>query len=260
MVNVEALHQFLREEFDAEARAAFPRLRRVPDTSVRHFLDYFESLNAKDQDNLADASTLCGTVNLSGSSAYQEVLKAHPAWASWTHELVMGSSRDPHFYYSVPLLGTCVAQAKMDRAKGKPSSVPKELEDYATSVRGAKAPDIRKQVRSVLESLLGARPSNLGGGEWNYEGELAGSHVVVSIDYGARSTQLGYDVAVESNERPAKLAGAGFERALGIGHGNWDFITEKNLSESIILLSEFVTYVAKLPQRLPIGCLGDHAA
>jgi len=163
MAKVQALHQFLRGEFDAEAGNGFARLKHVPDTHVRHFLDYYNSLNAGDQDALADAATLWGMFRLAGEAAseYRKSLKPHPAWEKWAHEMVMGCGRDPHYYYSVPLLRTCVAQAKIDRAKGKPPSVPSELENYAASIRSVKAPELRKQVRTVLRSLLGARPSKL---------------------------------------------------------------------------------------------------
>src|SRR6476661_4878712 len=112
MPNLQALHTFLRDEFDVEARGGFARLKRVPDTYVRHFLDYYQSLSASDQGALADASTLWGALRLAGRAALgqQEALRNHPAWEKWQREMVMGRGRDPHHYYSVPLLRTCVAQ------------------------------------------------------------------------------------------------------------------------------------------------------
>ena len=163
MADVQALHKFLRGEFESEASSGFARLRRVPDTHVRHFLDYYQSLNAREQDALADASTLCGTLRLAGraASGYQEALKTHPAWKSWGNEMLAGPGRDPRSYFSVPLLRTCVAQAKIDRANDRPASVPKELEEYAATIRSVKAPDLRRHVRSVLRSILGAQPLSL---------------------------------------------------------------------------------------------------
>jgi len=257
MADAQALHKFLRGEFDTEARTSFARLRRVPDTHVRHFLDYYRSLNATDQDALADASTLWGTLELLGrrQSGCHEGLKTNLAWERWSHEMVMGCGRDPHYYYSVPLLRACVAQSKIDRAKGKPSSVSRELEEYAGSIRSVKAPDLRKLVRPVLRSILSARPSKLGGGDWDYEGTINRSDVRVRIDYGGRSAQLRYEVAVHSTEPPVTFERAGFEVALGAGHGDWDFIVEENVNDSMALLGELVTYVAELPRRLPERCL-----
>src|SRR6267142_2027738 len=219
MAEVQALHRFFRGEFDTEARSGFARLSRVPDTHVRHFLDYYRSLNAPAQNALADASTLWGALRLTGPAArsHQDALNTHPAWESWREEMIMGRGRDPHYYSSVPLLRACVAQAKIDRAKGKPSSVPREREEYAASIRSVTAPELRKHVRSVLRSLLGAHPSKVGGGDWDYEGTINGARVMVSIDYGGRSAQLRYEVAVQSTEPALTLKRAGFEVALGAG-------------------------------------------
>ena len=262
MRDAQALHAFLRGEFDAEARSDFARLSRVPDTHVRHFIDYYRSLNAPDQNALADASTLWGMLRLAGRTASgdRETLETHPAWEKWLHEMVMGRGRDPHYYYSVPLLRTCLAQAKIDRAKGKPSSVTRELVEYAATVRSVKAAELRKHVRSALCQLLGARPSKIGGGDWDYEGTINGSRITVSIDYGGRSAQLRYDVSVQSAEPPIALGRMGFEVVLGAGLGEWDFIVEDNLGDSMKLLSEVVTYVAELPRRLPSGCLSGSIA
>jgi len=95
----------------------------------------------------------------------------------------------------------------------------------------------------------------LGGGDWDYEGTIGGSRVMVGIDYGGRSAQLRYEVAVQSTKPLVTFERAGFEVALGAGHGDWDFIVEENVSDSMALLGEFVTYMAELPRRLPEGCL-----
>jgi hypothetical protein len=111
-----------------------------------------------------------------------------------------------------------------------------EREEYAVSIRSVKAPDLRREVHSVLWSVLGARPSKIGGGDWDYEGTINGSRVKVSIDYGGRSAQLRYNVAIQSTEPPVTLERVGFEVLLGVGHGDWDFIVEENLSDSMALI------------------------
>jgi hypothetical protein len=78
---------------------------------------------------------------------------------------------------------------------------------------------------------------------------------MVGIDYGGRSAQIGYEVAVQSTEPSVTFERAGFEVVLGAGHGNWDFIVEENVSDSMALLGELVRYVGELPRRLPEGCL-----
>ena len=262
MADIQELHHFLRGEFDAEARTGFARLRRVPDTQVRHFLDYYESLNAAEQDALADASTLRGAIGLWGErlSAYQETLQTNHAWEKWIHESLTGRGRDPHFNDSVRMLRMSVAQAKMERASGIPSSMSPELEEYAESIQTVTAPQLRKLVREVLESVLGAKPVKTGGGNWNYEGATAGSQVMVSIDYGGRLDQLRYQIAVQPLESAIGFKRTGFEMAFGVGFGRWDFIHLENVSDSMALLGELVTYMAELPHRLPAGCLDGLAA
>ena len=259
MTNIRPLHSFLRKEFDAEAQNGFARLRRVPDTHVRHFLDYFASLNPLSQDDLADAATLWATLRLAPQAEleHREALGAHPAWKLWCDEMAMGCGRDPHYYYSVIDLRMCLAQAKIDRGRLSISSVPKELEDYAASIRSVKAPALRKHVRAAFSSLFGAKHTNIGGGGWNYSGMLGGSQVMVWVDYGARHAQLSYEVAVVSAEPALSLKRAGFEMALGAGFGQWDFIVEENVGDSMDLLSECVRYVSELPRRLPEGCLNE---
>src|SRR5439155_26665022 len=97
MADTHALHKFLRGEFDTEARSGFARLSRVPDTHVRHFLDYYRSLNAPAQDALADASTLWGALRLAGPAArsHQDALNIQPAWDRSRQELRMCRGRYP---------------------------------------------------------------------------------------------------------------------------------------------------------------------
>jgi hypothetical protein len=74
----------------------------------------------------------------------------------------------------------------------------------------------------------------------------------VRIDYGGHYAQLRYKVWVNSPNPPFTLSRATFEGLFWAGNGDWDFIVEENLSDSIQLLSELVTYLAELPRRLPL--------
>ncbi len=251
---IKPLHKFLRAEFEAEEKRNFSRLRRVPDTHVRHFLDYYTSLNSHDQDALADAATMWGTLRMTHVDlAYEEALDAHPAWKLWRHEMTTGAFRDIH-YYSVPSLRASAAQAKIDRTRLGASTVPKWLEDYAASIKSVKAPELRRHVRAAFSSLIGAKPSNAGG-NWDYSGNLNGSKVTVYIDYGGQHAQLGYEIAVVSTEPALSFKRVGFETALAVGFCDWNFIVEENLEDAMLLLSEFVRYASELPKRLPDGLL-----
>jgi hypothetical protein len=59
----------LRADFATEVEAGFPRLRRIPQTKVIQFLDYFANLGPEDQSALLDALALRGSVVIRPSSA-----------------------------------------------------------------------------------------------------------------------------------------------------------------------------------------------
>jgi hypothetical protein len=254
MTDIPALHRFLRHEFDVEAQRGFARVRRIPDTGVRHFLDYYTSLSTAEQDALADAVTLRGALGISEpvGDEHWQALSGRGAWQRWLHETVAGVVRDPHFYYSVPILRAAVAQANADRARGWPSSVPEDTVEYAKSIQAIKTPELRKRLRECMTVLFGPGLASVGNRSADYEGTLNGSHLQVGFDLGGQYWQLGYQVAVESADCPGRLARAGFEMTLGIGQGHWDFITEENVDDSFALLCEFVGYVAELPRRLAV--------
>jgi hypothetical protein len=259
MADIAALHRFLRGEFEAEANTGFARLKRVPHTQIRHFLDYYLSLNPQDQDALADAATLMGTHWLAGPAATYGSIETNPAWTKWHHELIQGKARHRRYWASVPILRATLAQIKIDRARGKPSSFEEGIEQFATSVKGVTAPELRKHIARALASLLGAKPRNIGG-EWRYAGLLNGSLVTVQIDYGGSLAQLRYQVTVTAGEPPLALRRLAFESLFGIARGDWDFIVEEDLADAVALLCECVGYLSTLPHRLPQGSLPADAS
>jgi hypothetical protein len=257
MTDIRKLHGFLRSEFELEASSGFKLARRVPDMRVKHFLDYYASLSTHGQDQLASAATLRGAIWISGEEGARDMptVNEMPAWKAWLHESVAGLSRDPHYYHSVKDLQGCLAQARADIARTRPVSVPQDLVDYANTIRGAKTPELRKRVSSAMKGLFEPAPVTIGNNSGNCDGMLGGSRVGIGLDFGSRYHQLGYRIEVDSTDPPGRLTRAGFEMALGIGLGNWDFIDDRNVDDSIVLLCEFVRYIAELPQRMPAGCL-----
>jgi len=112
MTDIRQLYGFLRLEFEREARSAFALARRVPDMRVKHFLDYYASLSADAQDQLATAATYRGAIWISGEEGAADLprVNALPAWKAWRHESVAGVARDPHYYHTVQDLRACAAQ------------------------------------------------------------------------------------------------------------------------------------------------------
>jgi hypothetical protein len=213
-------------------------------------LDYFGSLTAEAQSEFIDASTLSGTLNLVGGqpSDYRR-LKDSRAWAEWKSVHWDAPAEDPYRYLSVSDLRGIRADAGIERSRGKSPAIQKDLEEYAKSVPGIKADEIRKHVRTKLGSFLGGEPSNLGGGEWEYAGLISGTRVAVTIDYGGWH-QFRYHCSIESRTSDVVIPNFGYEMALGVGLGDWDFLTTDNIDESMKLLVELVEYAGSLPFAL----------
>ena len=250
----------LLAEFEREAAAGFARLKRVPDTHVRHFLDYYRSLAAAQQTALADASTLWGTHTLAGSMisghAFDGIdvasaLRSNTAWLAWQDEMINGNSRDPYWYSSVPILRLYRAEATMRRKKGQPPGTEwdRTMDEYASSINGAKAPAVRTLVRDLFKQRFRGRSIKGSGGDWMYDGEVRGGRVQMSVDWGGHHAQLRYGLTLETAAGTLRLS-RGFEGALGAGHGDWDFLTEENAAESIALLGDLIEDVAAWPAGL----------
>ena len=135
-------------------------------------------------------------------------------------------------FESIPSLRTAVAQFKIDAAKGKPPSVTRELYDYALSVHGMKAPELRKGVKEAFASIGLQKVEKHGGGNYIYHCVMGKSAFKVWIDYGGRHAQLRYHVALVGNlktQRPSQNRCFPLKkRSWHFGFGDWDFITEEN--------------------------------
>src|SRR3982751_6912634 len=69
---------FLRNELAAEADAGFPRLRRIPQTKIIQFLDYFAASNAGERSALLDALAVRAAIRLQPGTA--SGFPPAPAW------------------------------------------------------------------------------------------------------------------------------------------------------------------------------------
>lgn len=260
MLDITRIHQFLRAQFDREAEAGFPRLGRVPSMYVRHFVDYYRVLDTASQSALADGSTLWGSHTLGGTTIRENefagfdvgaALESNVARRQWRDELAQGNSRDPHRYYTVPDLRAYRGLATMRRKAGQtpPTEWDRMMDEYASSVAGAKAPALRKLVRELIQQRFRGRATRGSGGTWTYEGDANGSSVFMSVDWGGSYAQLRYNLIVETAAGKLVLS-RGFEGALGAGLGDWDFLTEENAAESVALLGDLIDDTALWAERL----------
>jgi len=147
---------------------------------------------------------------------------------------------------SVPLLRTMVQQYKIDQHRGNPSCVSKKQFEYASSIRSVKAPELRRRVRGALKPLGYYKIDELG---W-YCCRQGDREFRVDVDYGGRDAQLRYVVALPEFKGVHPLSQFGFERALGMGRGDWNFIVEENVDDVFILFSEVIKYSYELTDRI----------
>jgi hypothetical protein len=243
--------KFCRGEFDREAASGFFTLRRVPSTGVCRFLHYYSELTPQEREAHADAAALWAAMRIGGTDlAMHESLQKNEAWKRWANWHTINAWRFP----SIPRLRDHERQAGADHARGLASEVNQDIKTMTASARAVRSGELRKRVRKAFGDIFAPTISDRGGGWWTYEGTMNGSKLTVSLDYGSRSKQLSYEILVESVASPYRFERIGFETILGVGWGEWDFIVEENVDDSMRLLGEFVEYVSLLPSRLPAGC------
>jgi hypothetical protein len=238
------LRDFFLREIDAEERAGFPRLSRIPDSDVASQITYYKSLSDEDRRSFRDCCAHWA------SGCYGFVINApppgpfsHPFFEKW-NPVRRGGLSDMR--RSVPYLRLVVAAFKDDARRGVPSRISEEEFKFASAVRSVKAPELRKRVRAALKPLGYYKIDELG----YYRCRKDGREFMVDVDYGGRSAQLRYCVAMPEFAHVHPLSQFCFERALGFGLGDWDYIVEENVDDTMALFAEVIDYCLALPARI----------
>ena len=78
--------------------------------------------------------------------------------------------------------------------------------------------------------------------------ESAGFHRLQRIP--DSHVQLRYCVALPEFPDVHPLLQFRFERALGYGHGDWDFVVEENVADVFAAFVEVINYCRELPDRI----------
>jgi hypothetical protein len=241
----EELLDFFRREFQAEQNSGFARISRVPDSYVMANLRYYRSLGEADRAAFIDCCAHWAHANYGfviGAPRFDHTL--HPFFSRW-HRPNDTNDWDLTHKRNVPLLRSMVSQYKMDMHRGVPSCITKAEFKYASSIRSVKAPELRKRVLAALKPLGYYKKDQLG-----YYCRHGGREFRVSIDCGSRCAQLHYVVSrpdFPADHLPSRFA---FERVLGFGHGDWDFIVEENVDDVFSLFPDLVVYSYQLPDRI----------
>jgi hypothetical protein len=250
------LYDFFRAEMDAARAGGFDLARRIPDTNV------WASLRLHD----------------TGSDAVRELFYDYAArsatsWYGWIAGLPRleheASRYEPLFQRltelraqpeltSVPLLRMLRGAPATTTYKGAQIELPKALIDRANAVTGAKAPELRKAVKQAFGTLGLSRARNDGGGCWGYRCTHGDTAFLVNIDYGGRYAQLRYDAKIPALGGEHLLDRLIYETTLGLGRGDWNFLTVDNLDESMRVLIDVVRRSVELPARILASVVVRH--
>jgi len=252
---------WLRSEFAEEQGADFARLKRVPDTQVIRFLDYFASFGVAAQSELVAVLADWRSYGLSGmplpNSAYEQFARVQAAASEGRAEglrytgvnLLAGLQKGAG---QGGLLGWFQKRGITGLAMQPPENLVRDVGDLVP----VNIATLRRLVKIAFAQRFAANARNIGSEFWQYDGMLGGISVKVLVRYSGRMgrPQLDYQVQVQGKERVIAVPNLCFESVLGVGFGRWDYLTQDNAERSVGLLGELVEYVARLPERLPQGC------
>jgi hypothetical protein len=260
MAEMEQIVSLIRDHMHAEADARYPLLRRIPSTHATACFDYLENISPAEREELLEARarvTALGFVLT--PPAQQEILQlvnSNPALVKYREAMLRGPLAMGLRYQSIRMakavLNDAQSVAMMQQTRSTLSYVPRDnapvplVNDAdVTKLHPAKAPQLKKLVKPLLQGLLGAKEEKMPGGTMKYDGALDATPVKVRVDYAARDIQMIYAVSIPDPERKVVVIGTGYEHFFGMG-GGWDYITEENAEASIGLLPELLRRLVTL--------------
>ncbi len=240
------LFNFLRSEFRAEEESGFARLSRIPDDHTKGMLSVYSSLDSAEKAAFADCGVHWAYASYSAAWGLPRIDHTKHPFFNWWREKSLNASNS---FDSVPYLRTVVQQYKIDKYRKIPSRITEEQFAYASSIRSVKAPELRRRVKAALKGLGYSKMDEYG----DYACHHAGRDFSVEVDYGGMSAQLRYRVRFPEWKgplNPLNWLRFGFERTLGFGFGDWNFIVEENVEEVFQLFTEVIAYSSELPERV----------
>jgi hypothetical protein len=251
---VDQIVSLILDHMHAEAGAGYPLLRRIPSTRATACFDYLESISTTELDELLEARARVAALGfLLTPPAQQKILElvnSNPALVKYREAMSRGPLTMGLRYQSIRMAKAVLSDAQsvamMQQTRAALGYVPRDdapvplvNDSDVTNLHPAKAPQLKKLVKPLLQGLLGTREARMPGGTMKYDGVLDGTPVNVRVDYAARDVQMIYAVSIPDPDRKVVVIGTGYEHLFGIG-GGWDYVTEENAERSVGLLPELL--------------------
>jgi hypothetical protein len=257
---MEHIVSLICDHMHAEADAGYPLLRRIPSTHATACFDYLESIPPAEREELLEARARVAALGFvptpPAQQEIQQLVTSNPALVKYLEAMLRGPLAMGLRYQSIRMakavLNDAQSVAMMQQTRSTLNYVPRDdapvplVNDAdVTKLHPAKAPQLKKLVKPLLQGLLGAKEEKMPGGTMKYDGAFDGTPVKVRVDYAARDVQMIFAVSIPDPERKIVVIGTGYEYFFGLG-GGWDYITEENAEASIGLLPELLRRLVTL--------------
>ena len=258
--------QLVREELDQEAAAGLPKLKRIPSTGVIKFIDYFASLAITEQAPLLDALARLGAMHFFPgpliAAAHEELRTTSSALKQMQAALRSGQFAYGLRYQDLRMsrmtLNDAESMMHMKQTRSTLDFEPRDdppsdlvLDPDLRRVQTAKAPLLRKLLGQALTPLVGVKAVKRPGGEIVYDGAVEGTPLQVRFIFSNMYGQMHYGVTAKIFELNILAQRLTYEALWGTNTG-WDYLTEENAPQSIELLCELVTILARFVKRIPL--------
>jgi hypothetical protein len=263
-LKMEHVFSVVRDYMHSESEAGFPSLRSIPSTRATAFFDYLENISPAERDELLDARARVTALGFVPTSAARDemlqVLNSHPALVKYGDQTLRGPLAMGLRYQSIRMAKAMLNDAEsvtmMQQTRSALGYVPRDdapvplVNDPDVSrLHPAKAPQLKKLVKPLLQALLSSKEEKMPGGTVKYNGAFDGTPVTVRVDYAARDMQMVYAVSIPDPERKVAVIGTGYEHFFGMG-GGWNYITEENAEASVGLLPELLRRLVELRNQV----------
>ena len=257
---MEQVVSLIREHMRAEADAGYPLLRRIPSTHATACFDYIESILPAEREELVEARARVAALGFvhtpPAQQAILQLVNSNPALVKFREARLRGPFAMGLRYQSIRMakavLNDAQTVAMMEQTRSTLDYVPRDdapvplvNDPDVRNLHPAKAPQLKKLVKPLLQGLLGAKEEKMPGGTMKYDGALDGISVKVRVDYAARDVQMIYAASIADPEGKVAVIGTGYEHLFGLG-GGWDYVTEENAGVSIGLLPELLRRLVTL--------------